>query len=202
MAARRVVATDSNSSILIKLYGIFCNKLIFDKKTLKFSFDQSKEVKLSADKPLAWTVCPLFSADCVEAARHVLPLFTGPPPESFLKLMATRGPTPVLLKFALSKSIIKPLKTPAVLKVRVFDGLYSEKELFPQMTQEDERLLEPVGIRQKYRNLIPDGPKVSQLMVQSFQEQNIAAPTNTQVKKAYESFETVLNRKFEKLLEN
>ena len=194
--------TEKNTALLIKLYGIFCNKLVLDKKTLQFSFDKNKEVKLSADKPLAWTVCPLFTADCVEAGHHVLPLFTGAPSEAFLKLMASRGPSPVLLKFALAKSVIKPLKTPGVLKVSLYDGLYSEKELFPQMTQEDERLLEPLGIKQKYRDLVPDGPKVSQLMVESFKEQNIPSPTNIQIKKAYDSFETIMNRKFLKLLEN
>ena len=195
--------TNPNTCILIKLYGIFCNKLIIDKKTFQFSFDKNKEVKLSSDKPLAWAVCPLFTSDCVDAALHVVPLFTGAPPEAFLKLMSTRGASPVLIKFALSKSIIKPLKTPAVLKVKVYDGLYSEKELFPQMSQEDERLLEPLGIKQKYHNLVPDGPKVSQLMVSSFQEANMtSSPTNSQTKKAFDSFETILNRKFEKLLEN
>ena len=68
--------------------------------------------------PSAWAVCPLFTADCVEAALHSLPLFSGPPPQvllptglyivsslqAFLQLLSSRGPTPVLIKFALAKA--------------------------------------------------------------------------------------------------
>ena len=88
----------------------------------KFTLLKGKQVKLSVDKPLAWTVCPLFAKDCVEAGVHVVPLFSGSPPDSFIKLMESRGPTGVLIKFALSKSIMKTFKTPAVFSSSMFDA--------------------------------------------------------------------------------
>ena len=173
-----------------------------DRKTMKMSLQKGKDIKLSSEKPLRWTVCPMFVDDCVDAAHHVLPLFSGAPPEAFLKLMETRGPTSVLIKFALSKSIIKTFKTPAVIKVQLFDALYEETELFKEMKQDDERFLESVGMTNKYHDLIEDGPKVNQLMANAFKDQNMAAPTNSQLNKAYDSLEGLFNKEFRKVVEN
>ena len=193
--------TKQTSALLIKVFGVFCqSNLAVDKKTGKMSLEKGKVIKLSADKPLGWAVCPVFTDDCVDAAHHVVPLFSGSPPDAFLKLLETRGASPVLIKFALSKSIIKSFKTPAVLKISVYDALYEESELFPEMTQDDERLLKAAGLVDKYHDIVEDGPKVSQLMANAFQDQNMPAPTNSQLKNAYESLESLLNPQFSKIL--
>ena len=195
--------TNKNTALILKLYGIYCNNnLQIDRKTMKMSLQKGKDIKLSSEKPLGWAVCPLFVDDCVDAAHHILPLFSGAPPEAFLKLMETRGPTSVLIKFALSKSIIKTFKTPAVIKVQLFDALYEETELFKEMKQDDERFLESVGIANKYHDLIEDGPKVNQLMANAFKDQNLAAPTNSQLNKAYDSLQGLFNKEFMKVVEN
>ena len=114
--------------------------------------------------------------------------------------METRGPNPVLIKFALSKSIIKLFKTPAVLKVSVYDALYEDSELFSEMTQDDERLLKAAGQNDKYHDILEEGPKVSQLMANAFQDQNMPAPTKNQLKNAYESLESLMNPHFSKFV--
>ena len=193
--------TKQTAGLIIKIYGVYCqNNLVVDKKTMKISLEKGKEIKLSADKPLGWAVCPLFIDDCVDAAQHVLPLFSGSPPDAFMKLMETRGPNPVLIKFALSKSIIKLFKTPAVLKVSVYDALYEDSELFSEMTQDDERLLKAAGQNDKYHDILEEGPKVSQLMANAFQDQNMLAPTKNQLKNAYESLESLMNPHFSKFV--
>ena len=125
----------------------------------------------------------------------------GAPPDAFIKLMETRGPNAVLIKFALSKSIIKTFKTAAVLKVNVWDGLYEEKELFDEMKKTDAELLAAAGLKEKYFSLMEEGPKESHLVANAMKEQNVTAPTNIQVKKAYESLGLLMNSQFEKLLD-
>ena len=189
--------TDKSSAILIKIFGILCTNLKVDKSTFQFSF--KKQPTLSADKPLGWGVCPLFDQDCVDAGLHVIPLFSGAPSEAFLQLMNSRGPTTVLIKFAIAKSIIKPLKTGAVLKLNVYDGIYEENEVFKEMKEEDERLIEPAGLKDKYQKITEEGPTLLQLMAPAFQDAKLAAPTKIQMKKSFESFETLMNNTFSKI---
>ena len=73
-------------------------------------------------------MCPLFYQDCVDAGSHVIPLFSGSPPEAFLKMLNNRGATPLLVKFAVKKELAKPIKTGAVLKLQVI-GWHEEKLL-------------------------------------------------------------------------
>ena len=49
----------------------------------------------------------------------MIPLFSGSPPEAFLKMLNNRGATPLLVKFAVKKELAKPIKTGAVLKLQV-----------------------------------------------------------------------------------
>ena len=193
--------TKQTTALIIKVFGVFCqSNLVVDKKTGKISLEKGKEIKLSSDKAMGWAVCPVFTDDCVDAAHYVVPLFSGSPPDAFLKLLETRGASPVLIKFAISKSIIKPFKTPAVMKISVYDALFEESELFPEMTKEDDRLIKAAGLVDKYQDIVEDGPKVSQLMANAFQEQNMPAPTKSQLKNAYESLENLLNPQFSKIL--
>lgn len=193
--------TKKNSAILIKIYGVYCQNILeMDKKSFQVSLVKNKQLKLLADKPIAWTVCPLFAKDCVEAGIHIVPLFSGSPPDSFIKLMESRGPTGVLIKFALSKSIMKTFKTPAVLKLQVYDALYSESELLEEMIEMDERLLESAGIADKYHDLVEGGPKVSQILGQAFQDQNLPTPTNSQLTKAFDSLVKLMSKEFGKLV--
>ena len=189
--------TDKSSAILIKIFGILCNNLRYDKGTFIFSF--KKKPQISADKPLGWGVCPLFDQDCVDAGLHVIPLFSGAPADAFLQLMNTRGPTAVLIKFALAKSIIKPLKTGAVLKLNVYDGIYDENEVFKEMKVKDERLIEPAGIMDKYQKIKEEGPTLLQLMAPAFQDAKLAAPTKIQMRRSFESLETLMNKTFFKI---
>lgn len=189
--------TDNNSAIIIKIFGILCNHLKVDKATHQLSFE--KEPSISVDKPLGWGVCPLFDKGCVDAGLHVIPLFSGAPPPAFLQLMHTRGPTSVLIKFAVAKSIIKPFKTGAVLKLNVYDGLFEEDEIFKEMKEKDERLIEPAGIKDKYSNIVEEGSKLVQLMAPAFQDAKLPAPTKIQMKKSFESLESIMNKAFQKM---
>ena len=195
--------THKNTAIIIKMYGVYCgNNLVYDKVSQEISLDKGKEIKLSADKPMCWGVCPVFTEhESVDAAHHVIPLFSGAPPDAFIKLMETRGPNAVLIKFALSKSIIKTFKTAAVLKINIWDALYEEQELFDEMKKTDSKLLTAAGVTEKYYNLVEDGPKESNLVANAMKDQNVTTPTNTQVKKAYESLGNLMNIQFKKLLE-
>ena len=188
--------TDKSVAILIKIYGILCNNLKID-KSYKLSF--TKEPHISAEKPLAWTICPLFDDDSVEAGQHVLPLFSGSPPDPFIQLMKTRGASPVLIKFGLTKSIIKPFKTGSVLNVNVHDGLYEEDELFEEMKKKDDRLIEAAGIQQKYLNIVEEGSTLIQLMSTAFKEAKLGAPTKIQLKKSFDSLTLIMNEKFKKV---
>ena len=192
---------NSRNALIIKLYGVYCHDILkLNKNNYEISIEKGKNVKLLQDKSIAWTVCPVFVHNCVDAAVHVLPLFSGSPPSAFLKLMDSRGPSEVLIKFAMSKSLIKTLKTPAAIKVQLYDGLYDEDELFEQMTRPDERLLKAAGISERHHNVVEDGPKINQMLGEAFRDQNLSSPTNTQLKKAFGSLIKLMDREFDKLL--
>ena len=112
---------EKSVALLARLWGASCANLKVASKTTysdqsNYTFSFSKTPTL---KPLAWGVCPLFVQDCVDAGSHVIPLFSGSPPEAFLKMLTNRGASPLLVKFAVKKELAKPSKTGAVLKLQV-----------------------------------------------------------------------------------
>ena len=125
---------EKSVALLARLWGASCANLKVASKTTysdqsNYTFSFSKTPTL---KPLAWGVCTLFHQDCVDAGSHVIPLFSGSPPEAFLKMLQNRGATPLLVKFAVKKELAKPVKTGAVLKLqRIVLGVMLQIE-FPQ----------------------------------------------------------------------
>ena len=116
---------DKSVALLARLWGASCANLKVASKTSysdqsNYTFSFSKTPTL---KPMAWGVCPLFHQDCVDAGSHVIPLFSGSPPDAFLKMLNNRGATPLLVKFAIKKELAKPVKTGAVLKLKVENSL-------------------------------------------------------------------------------